>query len=91
MNSKIKRVLSIEVVSVHRCYSDLSGYGITMEIKGGGRKTILHVVRLCRMDVPSSGSLNMNESLYLIIGYLLKHEWKDLESKSYDWIDDMRG
>ena len=38
----------------------------------------------CKMDVPSSGGLDMNESLHLIIDYLLRGEWKDLESKSYN-------
>ena len=44
------------------------GQGVT----GGGKETPLSAVRPCRMGIPSSKALDMNESPHLTIGYLLK-------------------
>ena len=49
-----------------------------MEVIDSGEKTPLSVIRPCAMGVPSSGALNMSESSHLIIGYLLKDEYKAL-------------
>ena len=47
---------------------------ITMKVIGGGKKTRLNKVRLCKMDVSPNEALDMSESPHLIIGYLLKGE-----------------
>ena len=46
-----------------------------MEIMGGGEETPLTIVKLCGMEVPSSGALSMSRSLHLNIGYLLRDEY----------------
>ena len=48
------------------------------------------MVKLYEMDVLSSQAMDMSESLNLTIGYLLRDEHKDLESKSYNWIVNVR-
>ena len=45
-----------------------------MEVTSGGEETSLNAIRPCRMEVLPSGALDMNESQYLIIGYLLRDE-----------------
>ena len=57
-----------------------------MGIMGGGGETLLSTIRVYGMGIPPSGTLNTNGSLYLIIGYLLKDEYEDLEFKSYNWM-----
>ena len=46
----------------------------------GGEETLLNAIRLSEMGVSTNETLDMNGSLYIIIGYLLKGEWEDLES-----------
>ena len=46
----------------------------------GGKETLLNTVRPCGMGVPLSEALDMSESPYLTIGYLLKIRCGDLES-----------
>ena len=53
------------------------GQGVT----GGGVETPLSAVRLCGMGVLPSEILDMSESLYLTIGYVLKIGCGDLESQ----------
>ena len=46
---------------------------------GGSEKTLLNMVRLYGMGVPLNGALDMNGSMYIIIGnFLLKDEHEDL-------------
>ena len=47
-------------------------------IVGGGEEIPLSAVRPCGMKVPPNLALNMSESLYLIIGYLLRDEHRRL-------------
>ena len=35
------------------------------------------------MGVPPNGALDMTRNLHLIISYLLRNEWEDLEFKLY--------
>ena len=49
-----------------------------MGISGGGEKTRLNAFRLCEMEVPPNGALDMSESLHLIISHLLKCECRGL-------------
>ena len=61
-----------------------SGTMVTREgqgVTGGGEETPLSVVRPCRMGVPPSKALNMSGGLHLIIGYLLRIGYGDLESQ----------
>ena len=63
-----------------------------MEVIDGDGETLLNVVRSkCKMSVPPNEALDMSGSPHLIIGYLLKSELKNLKSKSYNWIGNMRG
>ena len=57
------------------------GQGVT----GGGEETPLSAIRLCGMGVPPSEVLDMNGSLHLTIGYLLRIGYGDLESQ-VDWL-----
>ena len=50
-------------------------------VTGGGKETPLSAVRPCGMGVPPSEALDMSGSLHLIIGYLLKIEYGNLESQ----------
>ena len=64
-------------------HSDLSCQGATLWVTGGGAKTPLRAITLCRMGVLPNGALNMSESLHLTINYLLRDEQKDLEFKPH--------
>ena len=44
-----------------------------------GEETPISAVRLYRMGIPPNRASNMNESLYLIIGYLLRDDYRELE------------
>ena len=61
-------------------YSDivviLKGQKAIKKITSGGEEIPLTVDRLCRMKVLPSEALEMNGSLYLTIGYLLKNVCK---------------
>ena len=57
-----------------------------MGIKSCIKETPLNVIKLGWMEVPPNGTLDMNESLYLTICYLLKDERFDLEFKSDGWM-----
>ena len=48
--------------------------GATIGVTSDGKDTPLCVVRLWRIEIPLSGSLNMNENMHLIIGYLLRDD-----------------
>ena len=41
-----------------------------MKVRGGGKKTPLNTIKLYRMEVLSSETLDMSRSLHLIISYL---------------------
>ena len=43
----------------------------TIKVMNGGEKTLLSVVRLCRMGVPSKRALDISKNRHLTIGYLL--------------------
>ena len=61
-----------------------SGTMVTQEgqgVTGGGEETPLSAVRLCGMEVPPSGALDMSGSPHLTIGYLLRIGCGDLESQ----------
>ena len=60
-------------------------------VMGSSEKTLLNVLRSCRMEVPSNGALDMNVSPHLTIGYLLRSKRKDLEFKSHGWFVKIRG
>ena len=60
----------------------LMAIGFTMKVIDGGVETTLSAIKLHEMDVLPSGALGINESLHLIIGYLLRGEQEDLDSKS---------
>ena len=53
---------------------------------GGSNEIPPSVDRSCRIGIPPNEALNMNRSLYLIIGYLLRNEHEDLKSKFHDWL-----
>ena len=55
---------------------DLGGQGTTIRVTGGGEETPRSVIRLCGMGIPPSGALDMNRSLLVIIGYLLRGEYE---------------
>ena len=55
-------------------YGNLDGNRIIMEVMYGGGRIPLSVVRPCGMDVTSSMALDMCESPYLTILYLLRIE-----------------
>ena len=59
-------------------HGDQSSLRATIQVIGGGEETPLNVVKLFKMGVSASGALDMSESSYLIIGYLLKGEQKEL-------------
>ena len=45
-----------------------------MKVTCGGKETILNVVKLYKMKVPPTRTLNISGSLHLIIGYLVKNK-----------------
>ena len=55
---------------------------VAIRIMHGNDGILLSIVRPYEMDITPSLALEMCKSLHLIITYLLKGEWKDLESKS---------
>ena len=59
-----------------------------MGVSGGGEETRLSVVRPCRIEIPINEALDMSESLYLIIDYLLKDKQRDLQFKNL-WLVDL--
>ena len=69
------------MVSSCKHYIDLSSQRASLEITNGGKETTLSIGRPCKMKVPSSRALDMNESLHLTIVYLIRDESEDLESK----------
>ena len=52
-----------------------------MEVISNCKETLLNAIRPCEMGVPLSEALVMEGNVHLIIDYLLKGEWKDLEFK----------
>ena len=54
------------------------GQRTTMEVISSGDEIPLSTVRLGGMEIPLSEALNMNGSLHLTIGYLLKDEREKL-------------
>ena len=50
----------------------------------GGEETPLNAARPCVLEIPPNGTLDINGSLHLTIGYLLRGEWEDLTFKSCD-------
>ena len=60
--------------SSHRHFSQLGDQKATKRFIGGGKETLLNAVKLCRMEIPPSGALDMNGSLQLTFRYLLKDE-----------------
>ena len=48
-------------------------------VTGGGKEIPLNAVRPCGMGVPPKEALDMDGSLYLTIGYLLRIGCEDLE------------
>ena len=55
-----------------------------------GKRIRLSAVRSCGMDITPSMALDMCGNLHRTIPYLLRGEWKNLETKSYVWIGNMR-
>ena len=53
-----------------------------MGFMDGGGETSLSMIRF-RMGTSQSRALDMSRCLYLIIGYLVRDEWKDLKFVSY--------
>ena len=51
-----------------------SGQKATIEVMDVDKEIQLSVIRLCGLKILLYGTLDMNESPYLIIGYLLKDE-----------------
>ena len=66
------------MVSSHHHRNDLKGQRVTMKVIGGSEEIPLSVIRLYRMEVPAIGALDMNGSLHLTIGFLLKNEYGGL-------------
>ena len=64
---------------------DLEGPRATTGVTGGGEETLLSKVRLCGMGVPPNKALDTSKSLHLIIGYLLRVDYGDLEFQ-VDWL-----
>ena len=57
-----------------------------MGIMDDSKETPLSAVRPREMEVSPSGTFDMNESSHLTIGYLLRSEHENLESKPYSWL-----
>ena len=53
--------------------------------------TPLSVISLYRMGGPPSEALDMIESPYLTIGYVLRGEHGDLKFRSHGWLAKVRG
>ena len=62
-----------------------------MRIMNGDEETPLSTVRLCEMEIPPNGALDISKSSHLIIGYLLRNEYEHLESKSCSRLIKVRG
>ena len=62
-----------------------------MEVMCSDGGTPLSKNMACGINVTPSMALNMCESLYLIVLYLLKRELEDLEVNSQDWIGNIGG
>ena len=58
-------------------YSDFGGQRATIGITGGSEKIPLSIIKSCGMEIPPSGTLDMNGSLHLIINYLLRCERRE--------------
>ena len=78
MNLKRKYVLLIGMVSSCQYHGEMEGEETIRKITDGNEKTSLNAVWLCRMEVPPNGALDLNGSLHLIIGYLLKGDHEGL-------------
>ena len=58
-----------------------------IKIINGGEEISLSIVRPHRMEVPQSRALDICESLYLIVCYLLSNERKNLSlSPIIEWL-----
>ena len=62
------------VVSLLQHRDDLGGQEAIMGVTSGGEETPLNMLRPCGMEVPPNGTLDINESLHLIIDYLQKNK-----------------
>ena len=62
-----------------------------MKVTGGGKYTFLTAIRLYKMGVPPKETLDMAGSPYPTIGYLLRSECDNLESKSHSWMVNPKG
>ena len=58
------------------------GQRATIGVTSGDEESLLSAVRPYGMGVLSSEALDMNGSLHLTIGYLLRFECRDLESQA---------
>ena len=73
-----------------RHYNDFRSQKATIGFLGDGKEILLSVIEPCEMRGPPSRAFDMSRSLLVIIGYLVRDEQKDLESKSYDWMIKIR-
>ena len=90
--TKKKCVLPITwVISLCQHYGDSRGQTATMGVMNGSEDIPLNAIRSCRMELSPSEALDISTSLHLTIAYLLRIEWKDLKSKSYNWLVKIRG
>ena len=69
----------------------MDGQRTIIGVMVGGEEILLSVIRPSKMRVLPNEALNMNESPHLIISYLLRGEWEDLESKYYGRMAEIRG
>ena len=79
------------MVALDQHYGDLNGHGVIMGVMHGGGGTPLSAVRPYGMGVTPSKALDMYESPYLTISYLLRGEQGDLEDKFQAWIGYIQG
>ena len=77
-------------MALRQHHGDLGDHGAIMGVMNGGSETPLSAVRPCGMGVTPKKALDMYESPYLTILYLLRGEQGDLEDKSRVWIGDTR-
>ena len=70
------------MVPLYRHYGSLDDHRATIEVIYDNKETPLSVIRPCGMDNTSSIDIDICESPYQTIIYLLRNEQGDLEVKS---------